>query len=163
MNCHTSTPKFYVSKANTGSVLLENSWITLTDGGRQKFSTMVIASLAVEECMLIQSLDLPIYAQEHIRYGASNALPLSKGEILRHHLDAARRGDESADRWFAMLDRHTRGRIRQLKKDGELLKCFQALLGFSGLWPDFKLGPLNRELPMRCREVGISLCEADPI
>jgi hypothetical protein len=45
--------------------------------------------------------------------------------------------------------------VRQLKKDDELLKSWSILLPFGALWPDSDLGPLNRQLPMRCREVGI--------
>ena len=100
-------------------------------------------------------LDLPLFAQEHIRYENSNALDFSKGDIFRHYLDAERRGVESADKWFGMLPPDTQGRVRQLKKDDELLKSLLELLPYAGLWPDCDLGPLNRELPMRCREVSI--------
>ena len=50
-------------------------------------------------------------------------------------------------------DRHRR--VRQLKKDARLLEALVALLPFSGLWPDYNLGPLNRELAMGCPEVGL--------
>ena len=53
-----------------------------------------------------------------------------------------------------MLPDDQHRRIRQLKNDTMLMEALFALLPFAGLWSDFKLGPLNRDLAMRCREVG---------
>ena len=52
-----------------------------------------------------------------------------------------------------MLPQGRHVRVRQLNKDKELLEALVALLPFAGLWTDSDLGPLNRELAMRCREV----------
>ena len=104
----------------------------------------------------MKSLDLPLHAQEHIRYEYSNMLKFSDGSIFRHHLDAERRGDQrSAESWLAMLSDGKRTRVRQLKKHdrGRLLKALLPLLPFAALWDDYDLGPLNRELPLRCLEV----------
>ena len=76
------------------------------------------------------------------------------GDILRYHLSAECRGvQRSAETWFGMLPADQHRRIRQLKNDTMLMEALVALLPFDGLWSDFKLGPLNRELAMRCREV----------
>ena len=99
------------------------------------------------------SIDLPLYAQEHIRHETSNALELSKGDIFRHHLDAARRNDTSANDWLSMLSSTMQRRVKQLKQNDELLKSYLELLPFAGLWPDSDPGTLNRELPLRCPEV----------
>ena len=63
-----------------------------------------------------------------------------------------------------MLPKGRHVRVRQLKEDGELLEALVALLPFAGLWIDYDLGPLNRELAMRCREVCflcIVLCDSN--
>ena len=99
--------------------------------------------------------DLSIPAQEHIRYEHSNALKFPNGDILRYHLSAECRGDQkSAETWFGMLPDDQHRRIRQLKNDAMLMEALVALLPFAGLWSDYHLGPLGRDLAMRCREVG---------
>ena len=57
---------------------------------------------------------------------------------------------------FSQLSPDRQGRVRQLKKDNKLVKALLELLPFAGLWADYEPGALNRELPMRCREVSIS-------
>lgn len=98
--------------------------------------------------------DLPLYAQEHIRYECSNTLQFSNGDILRHHLDAEKRGDQDlADTWFARLPVGRHVRVRQLKKNDELLEALLSLLPYAALWTDYDLGTLEHELAMRCPEV----------
>ena len=108
------------------------------------------------EHALTETLGLPLHAREYIRYEYSNTLKPSDGNVFRHHLNAERRGDRRlADAWMAMLWEGKQKRVCQLKKldHGRLLNALLPLLPFAALWDDYKLGSLNRELPLRCLEV----------
>lgn len=92
--------------------------------------------------------------------GFEHVQPYSDGTIFRKVRDHSRaRRTLEAQSWLARLSRTKRRDYAQLlrqKKFSPLLKAFDSLLPFEGLWYDFKLGTFHRLLTMRCTEVSPS-------
>lgn len=78
----------------------------------------------------------------------------SDGEIFRKIRLYARSHDlEGEKRWWSYLSNSKPKDLRQLSKNRELIRAFDALVDMPGLWSKVQLGALHRLLSLKCDEV----------
>lgn len=99
---------------------------------------------------------MPESARQSLVEHYANEARFSDGDVYRFYRIAQDANDQKAvKKWLARISASKKRNLMQLERSdhGRVVKAFDALIPFVGLWQDFQLGSLNRILPMRVWQV----------
>ena len=99
---------------------------------------------------------MPHAAREPMIQHYANELRFSDGDSFSFYRRAQQANDQKpVNRWLARLSASKKRNLMQLEKadHGRLIAALDALIPFVGLWQGFRLGAMNRIMPMRVWQV----------